>query len=88
MGRQPVPHLIERKFLIYILNGLLTCSAVMLQPVWLTEHGVKAAAPAAALVDGQDAPQLPPVALVPLPLTGCSTAGSNRVKCSGVLLFI
>lgn len=85
MGQQPVPHLLERKFLIYVINGLLSCSAVLFQPVWLTTPALRAAAPAAALLaDGDgDAPSLPLVALVPLPLTGTSPAGPNRIKCSG-----
>ena len=34
MGQQPVPHLVENTFLLYVLNGLLSCTAVLMQPLW------------------------------------------------------
>ena len=34
MGNQPVPHLVENTFLLYVLNGLLSCTAVLMQPLW------------------------------------------------------
>lgn len=36
MGQLHVPHLVDSKFLLYILNGLLSCTAVLLQPLWLS----------------------------------------------------
>jgi hypothetical protein len=38
MGQQPVPHLVENTFLLYVLNGLLSCTAVLMQPLW-SPHG-------------------------------------------------
>lgn len=50
MGQLHVPHLVDSKFLLYILNGLLSCTAVLLQPLWLssTDSGKPAQSPAIA----------------------------------------
>lgn len=50
MGQLHVPHLVDSKFLLYILNGLLSCTAVLLQPLWLSssDNGNPAQSPAIA----------------------------------------
>eukprot|EP00892_Ulva_mutabilis_P007530 jgi/Ulvmu1/5149/UM021_0166.1 len=50
MGQLHVPHLVDSKFLLYILNGLLSCTAVLLQPLWLSssDSGKPAQSPAIA----------------------------------------
>jgi hypothetical protein len=41
MGNQAAPHLVENTFLLYVLNGLLSCTAVLVQPIW-SPHGAVA----------------------------------------------
>jgi hypothetical protein len=99
MGQLQVPHLVESKFLIYILNGLLSCTAVLIQPLWLSAKGSKPAqtpAIAAAARSSRNAPakgsnkaelESPvKVGLVSLPLKLLEGDGSEHVVlCKGVL---
>lgn len=40
MGQQPVAHLVDHTFLLYVLNGLLSCTAVLMQPLWSPDRSV------------------------------------------------
>lgn len=68
MGPQPVPHLIESKFLLYVLNGLLACTAVLMQPLWLRGEIPKPQYPFQKGGVRETEPHPLPVTLVPLPL--------------------
>ena len=35
-GQTTIPHLLDATFLLYILNGLLVSTAVLIQPLWLS----------------------------------------------------
>jgi hypothetical protein len=86
MGPQPVPHLIESKFLLYVLNGLLSSTAVLVQPLWLSREIPKPQYPFEK-TQGEEQQDNPlPVTLVPLPLRlqrSKSRQGTNA--CTGML---
>ena len=84
MGNQPVPHLVENTFLLYVLNGLLSCTAVLMQPLWsplgsVTKPKERVPASVRAAARGQGNTKAPAtttlemeapvsIGLVPLPL--------------------
>jgi hypothetical protein len=87
MGPQPVPHLIESKFLLYVLNGLLSSTAVVMQPLWLSGDIPKPQYPFKKGQGEEEQPNPLPVTLVPLPLRlqrSKKRQGAN--SCTGLLL--
>jgi hypothetical protein len=96
MGQLPIPHLIENTFLLYVLNGLLSCTAVLVQPMWLpkgaavkkpldttvktSSRGTATKAPAKTMVEAE-APVA--IGLVILPLQIDSSDGPS-VRCKGM----
>ena len=84
MGPQPVPHVVPATFLLHALNGLLTSSAVLMQPLWLSGDIPRPQYPFQRAAKRPDEPHPLPVALVPLPLRtegGKSPAGC--ITCAG-----
>jgi hypothetical protein len=88
LGPQPVPHLIPSKFLLYVLNGLLACTAVLMQPLWLSGEIPKPQQPFEKPGAGKDAVNPLPVTLVPLPLQSQrSKSAPGSMLCAGAPSF-
>jgi hypothetical protein len=84
LGSQPVPHLIARKFLLYVLNGLLSCSAVLMQPLWLSGDIPKPQYPFEKASGTAGVKNPLPVTLLPLPLRAqTSKASPGTTTCTG-----
>jgi hypothetical protein len=85
MGPQPVPHLVPSKFLLYVLNGLLSCTAVLMQPLWLVGDIPTPQQPFERPGAGGDTVNPLPVTLVPLPLQSQrSKSCPDSMFCAGV----
>ena len=85
MGPQPVPHLFSSKFLLYVLNGLLSCTAVLMQPLWLSGDIPKPQQPFERPGASGNMPNPLPITLLPLPLQAQrSKSHPSAVYCAGV----
>lgn len=86
MGPQPVPHLVSSKFLLFILNGLLSTTAVLMQPLWLDGEVPQPRQAFERHREAAPADHPLPVALLPLPLQAQrSKSAPSTVLCAGAV---